>query len=132
MSRQNTIGKLNTTIRQEGADTVVRVYSTDVVRFNATHITVCNGGWITPFTAKRINQTAQQFGLNFGVNIAGGKRVRGSNNLLYKERNPSGARMTVTHGGITQDVPSDASVTFERASALPQSAVEASAQTDTE
>jgi hypothetical protein len=67
------LGKGNTTVRREGAQTVVRFHQTDVVKFEpaATHgqflVTLDAGGWRTATTKARMNQAAAQFGLAYRV-----------------------------------------------------------------
>jgi hypothetical protein len=134
MSRTNKLAGIgtNTSIRTESGWTIVRYHLTDIVRFNATTIILNSGGWITTTTVRKMNQAAQQFSLGYSVNLSGGKRVRGSNNLLHKVRNPSGARMFVTHRQVESEIFSNGKTILYRGNPLPESPVEAMASTDTE
>ena len=67
MSRMNKIGSTATNIRTENGETIVRYHSTDVVRFTAKKIVLNSGGWFTSTTKNRMNQTARQFDLGYGI-----------------------------------------------------------------
>ena len=67
MSRHDTIGKHKTTVRTKLGVTTVRYHSTDVVQFDNALIHLDTGGWKSNTTKLRMNQTANQFGLNFQV-----------------------------------------------------------------
>jgi len=56
-----------TSIRTEDDWTHVRYHNTDVVSFNASTIVLRTGGWCTAATKLRMNQTANQYGLDFQV-----------------------------------------------------------------
>ena len=47
--------------------TIVKYHDTEIVSFDDKTITLDSGGWFTPTTKKRMNQTASQFGLDFHV-----------------------------------------------------------------
>jgi len=53
--------------RQLTGEVVVTFHSTDVVVFDANTITLNSGGWQTVTTKRRMNQTADHFGLGFRV-----------------------------------------------------------------
>lgn len=75
MGQTHTIGRVATSIRKEKFSTIVRYHQTDVVqietcdglRGQVTKVTLRSGGWRTLTTKARMNQTANQFGLNFEV-----------------------------------------------------------------
>ena len=53
--------------RQLTGEVGVTFHSTDVVVFDANTITLNSGGWKTVTTKRRMNQTADHFGLGFRV-----------------------------------------------------------------
>ena len=59
--------KGNTVVRADGNDTVVRLYSTDIVRVNAERVILDTGGYSSTTTKRRMNQAAAEFGLGFAV-----------------------------------------------------------------
>ena len=61
------IGKHKTRIEQGSGGTEVRYHGTAVVSFNDNEITLRTGGWKTATTKKRMNQTSDQFDLEFNV-----------------------------------------------------------------
>ena len=61
------IGSHKTSIRTEEGQTIVRYHNTDVVKFNCCFITLNTGGWDTATTKVRMNQTSNQFNLNYKV-----------------------------------------------------------------
>jgi len=65
MGQTQRVSGVATSIRQEGADTVIRYHATDVVRFNARRIILDTGGWRTSTTKARMNQAANQYGLGY-------------------------------------------------------------------
>lgn len=67
MSQQNTIGRTATTVYTENGTTKVRYHSTVVVEFTPETIILNSGGWHTATTKTRMNQAANQFGLNYRV-----------------------------------------------------------------
>ena len=70
-SRMSEIGRHKTTIGVEsfGSDwfAKVRYHDTDVVSFGLVECLLDTGGWYTPTTKKRMNQTSQEYGLGFHV-----------------------------------------------------------------
>ena len=56
-----------TTVSERDGTTAVTFHSTDVVVFDANTITLNSGGWQTVTTKRRMNQTADHFGLGFRV-----------------------------------------------------------------
>ena len=56
-----------TTVSERDGTTAVTFHSTDVVVFDANSITLNSGGWQTVTTKRRMNQTAEHFGLGFSV-----------------------------------------------------------------
>lgn len=67
MPRLDTIGTHKTTIFNDGKYTRVIYHNTDVVSFNDEEIILNTGGWRTPTTKNRMNQTSKQFNLGFKV-----------------------------------------------------------------
>jgi hypothetical protein len=59
--------KVHTTVRNEGADTIVRYHDTDIVRFNHDYVWLNTGGFNTATTKRRINQAAEKYDLGFWV-----------------------------------------------------------------
>ena len=67
MSQSAVVRGVKTKITQDGDDTVVTYRGTEVVRFNDEVITLNSAGWRTVTTKLRMNQTSNQFGLDFHV-----------------------------------------------------------------
>mgnify|MGYP006281869779 CR=1 FL=1 len=68
MSRHDTIGTHRTTISTDAEGmTHVTYHQTAVVSFDARTITLRTGGWRSNTTKLRMNQTANQHGLGYGV-----------------------------------------------------------------
>lgn len=67
MSKQRLIGRTATSIRTEDGVTAVRYHWTDVVRFTNDYIRLNSNGWRTVTTKRRMNETANQFGLGYSV-----------------------------------------------------------------
>ena len=67
MAQNREVRGVATNIRTENGTTHVRYHYTDVVSFNEDTIVLRSGGWQTVTTKARMNQTANQFGLNFSV-----------------------------------------------------------------
>src|SRR6185436_8413952 len=59
--------KLNTTVRLEGLETIVKLYNTDIVTSHPQYVKLNNGGWYTATTRNRINQASDEIG--FGVKV---------------------------------------------------------------
>lgn len=51
----------------QGTDTVIKLYDTEVVRFNDSRIILNTGGWKTVTTKQRMNQASLDYHLMFGV-----------------------------------------------------------------
>ena len=70
-SGMSKIGRHETTIGMMPFDSdwfaKVRYHDTDVVSFGLIECLLDTGGWYTPTTKKRMNQTAQEYGLDFHV-----------------------------------------------------------------
>lgn len=67
MGQTRKVSKNNTTVRTVDGETIVTLYGTEIVKFNAKQITLNHGGYITATTANRMNQVANEFGLPFRV-----------------------------------------------------------------
>lgn len=67
MGQTQTLGKHRTTVATQGGVTRVTYHNTVVVAFSPTTILLDSGGWRTPTTKTRMNQTSKQFELGFTV-----------------------------------------------------------------
>ncbi len=67
MGQQETIGKHKTTVSASNGWAIVVYHQTTVVKFNDSQIVLDTGGWYTPTTKSRMNQTSNQFDLGFDV-----------------------------------------------------------------
>lgn len=67
MAQQHEIGKHKTSILTEDNTTKVIYHNTAVVTFNSDEIILNTGGYETPTTKTRMNQTSNQFNLGFRV-----------------------------------------------------------------
>lgn len=68
MTQQHKIGKTATTVATDSNGvTRVTYHQTVVVTFDDKTITLDHGGWMSNTTKTRMNQTANQFDLRFGV-----------------------------------------------------------------
>lgn len=67
MGQMIKVGKVATKIIKEGDTTCVKYHNTVVVKFDDKQVRLDSGGWRTVTTKLRMNQTARQFGLEFGV-----------------------------------------------------------------
>lgn len=67
MSQTQKVGKQDTSVFGTHKDGVVTYYSIPVVVWSEDEITLDTGGWRTPTTRARMNQTSNQFGLGFKV-----------------------------------------------------------------
>jgi len=63
----SSIGSHKTAIYHDGDYQVVQFHYTNVVKFNDYEIILNTGGWKTVTTKRRMNQAAEQFGLDFRV-----------------------------------------------------------------
>jgi hypothetical protein len=63
----NKIGTHKTTVHRNEAAGFVQYHDTRVVEWSHNSITLNSGGWRTQTTAKRINQTMRNLGLNVTV-----------------------------------------------------------------
>ena len=67
MAQQNQIGTPKTKVFTENGVTYVKYHNTRVVAFSENAIILDTGGWFTPTTKTRMNQTSNAFGLGFQV-----------------------------------------------------------------
>jgi hypothetical protein len=67
MARLNQIGNHKTVVYTENGYTFVKYHSTNVVKFSDKRIVLDSGGWQTATTKTRMNQTANQFDLEYKV-----------------------------------------------------------------
>lgn len=56
-----------TTVNNSDGATRIVYHQTAVVRFDADSITLCDGGWQSVTTKRRMNQASEYFNLNFHV-----------------------------------------------------------------
>ena len=80
--------KHHTKVFQEDGYTVVRLYYTDVVKFNDSEIILNTGGFVTTTTLQRMNQTSDDYGLGFRVHRKKGQTFvtyLGSDKLFDRE-----------------------------------------------
>ncbi len=59
--------KGHTNIFGQDGFTVVKLYATDVVKFNDSTIILNSGGWLTATTKQRMKQASKDFQLGFNV-----------------------------------------------------------------
>jgi hypothetical protein len=101
MSQMQKIAAYHTTIRKVGETTIVRLYNTDVVKFNLHSIELRTGGFRTVTTKARMNQTSNQYGLGYRV-----YQEKGEWKVLYKgvvhrfENRDNGADYRWTEGEV--------------------------------
>ena len=68
MAQQTRLGKTATTVHiDEDGRTQIIYHDTPVVAFDNNIIRLDSGGWRTPTTKTRMNQSSNQFGLGFSV-----------------------------------------------------------------
>lgn len=67
MARLSKIGKHETQVYEGKEMTYVRYHFTDVVKFSSMVIVLDTGGWYTPTTKTRMNQTSNYYGLGYYV-----------------------------------------------------------------
>lgn len=67
MATMKKIGNHATNIRHENGKTILRYHSTDVVAVSGHNVTLDSGGWRSATTKTRMNQAANQWGLDFHV-----------------------------------------------------------------
>lgn len=67
MPQMTKLAKANTKIRHEDGETIIRLYNTDVVRFNHQRVVLDSGGHKTATTKTRMNQAASQYNLPYKV-----------------------------------------------------------------
>jgi len=73
MASMHKVGKTATTVRQDNGIISVVYHATEVVRVEGGVITLNTGGWFTNTTKTRMNQAANQFGLDFYVSQCRGQ-----------------------------------------------------------
>jgi len=67
MARTDKLSTYCTTIAQAGDLVCVTYHKTQIVAFDSRNITLRTGGWDTVTTRRKMNQSANQFGLGFAV-----------------------------------------------------------------
>jgi hypothetical protein len=74
MAQQQKIGSTHTTVVNTDKELIVTFHVTQVVKVNKITgtVTLDNGGWLTPSTKTRMNQTSGQFGYKWNVRQKGG------------------------------------------------------------
>lgn len=63
---------------------VVKCHGTVIVKVNESSIELNTGGWFTPTTKRRMNQTAEEYGLDFHVTQHCGKWFVRLGDILYR------------------------------------------------
>jgi len=69
MTQNRVISGVATEVLEDGGDTVVKLYETNVVRFNEKRIVLNSGGYETATTKRRMMQTSNQYDLGFSVYV---------------------------------------------------------------
>lgn len=67
MTRMNQLSSYCTTIAAAGDLTCITYHQTQIVAFDRHNITLRTGGWDSVTTRRKMNQTANQFGLGYAV-----------------------------------------------------------------
>ena len=67
MPRMNALSNYATTIAAEEGCTRITYHSTVIVEYDAETIILRTGGWDSVTTRRKMNQAANQFGLDYGV-----------------------------------------------------------------
>lgn len=75
------MSRVATTVFQRDNMTCVQYHDTVIVSFNEDRIILSTGGFVTATTCRRMNQAAQDYGLDFEVTIKN-KAMQ----LTYKEK----------------------------------------------
>ena len=73
--RSATLRPYHTVVRVEGEWTIVRLYTTDIVKFRADRVIYYTGGYETPTTARRMEEAARQFHLPPPPSLAEWRRM---------------------------------------------------------
>ncbi len=95
MGQTHTVGRVATTVATKDNITRVTYHHTVVVEFADSYIVLRTGGWKTVTTKTRMNQAANQFGLDYYVYVSKG--------IWY-----------VTHKGITTLFPESGTYRLNR------------------
>ena len=82
----NKIGKVATTVQNDDSKLVVTYHNTDVVTFHKETNTLVldTGGWFTATTKTRMNQTANEYNLNYYVYQDKGQWYVNADDHIYK------------------------------------------------
>ncbi len=67
MPRMNKLSTYRTTIASQGEHMAVTYVNTAIVKFSTTEIILNTGGYRSVTTKRKMNQTARQFNLPYGV-----------------------------------------------------------------
>jgi hypothetical protein len=67
MTQTRRISGVATEVFKDKLDTVVKLYDTEVVRWDSKRILLNTGGFFTATTKRRMNQTSNEFNLGFNV-----------------------------------------------------------------
>ena len=100
------ISKNNTSVTGDRRDLNVRLHNTDVVKLDGDAVTLDTGGWNTPTTATRMNQTSNEYDLGFRVYRKQGRMYvnTGSRDLPFAENGTIKFRL---HGGLVDSGKAD-------------------------
>ena len=94
MARADKLSTYRTTWHRNGDAGGVTYFSTEIVRWNGSRVTLNSGGWQTVTTMRNMNQAANQFGLRFSVfkkrgewfiNVKGTANVFGATDLPFRD-----------------------------------------------
>lgn len=75
MSQTRKVSRNNTNIRIENGFTIIRLYSTDIVKFNDECIIFNTDGYKTVTTKTRMAQVSNQYNLDYNVYQEKGKWI---------------------------------------------------------
>jgi hypothetical protein len=67
MTQLTKVGRVATTVANDGKYTIVTYHQTQVVKWNWNKIILDSGGWETQTTKNRMNQASNQYGLGYQV-----------------------------------------------------------------
>ena len=87
MSQTQKVSKNNTKISIENGFTIIRLYNTDIVKFNDKQIILNSGGYETVTTKTRMTQASNQYNLGYNVYQEKGKWYVSYNKEIYDFNN---------------------------------------------
>lgn len=99
MSQTQRISKNNTNILIDGENSLVTLHKTIIVKVSPKEITLNSGGWLTATTRTRMNQVANEWGLNYHVSQVRGKWYVTAEIAGIKQCSDFFDGMTIPRGG---------------------------------